>query len=196
MRSTVAAKAQTAPHSARSPRKAIRSCGKHAVSTTIIVAPITVPIIRNQPLRSEAPSCGWHTIAAEVPAQKGLSSSSQNATKSARQTEAQSRTPKSSGARPVERVRQAPPRACRVASHASSACSVIIGACDDPDADSLQCCICISISSAGGIMLSFRSAMIHSEPTTTRITMSTPNASASTLLVLSGPVVMCRKNTR
>ena len=26
--------------------------------------------------------------------------------------------------------------------------------------------------------------------------MSTPNASASTLLVLSGPVVMCRKNTR
>ena len=54
--------------------------GKHAVSTTIIVAPTTVPIIRNQPLRSAAPSCGWHTIAADVPAQKGLSSSSQNAT--------------------------------------------------------------------------------------------------------------------
>ena len=93
----MAAKAQIAPHRARSPRKAIRSCGKHAVSTTIIVAPITVPIIRNQPLRSEAPSCGWHTIAAEVPAQNGLSSSSQNATKRARQTEAHSRTPKSSG---------------------------------------------------------------------------------------------------
>jgi len=38
--------------------------------------------------------------------------------------------------------------------------------------------------------------MIHSDPPTTKVTMSTPNASASTLLVLSGPVVMCRKNTR
>jgi hypothetical protein len=46
-------------------------------------------------LRSEAPSCGWHTIAAEVPAQNGSSSSSQNATNRARQTEAQSRKPKS-----------------------------------------------------------------------------------------------------
>ena len=82
----------------QSPRKAIRSCGKHAVSTTIMTAPTTVPIMRNQPLRSEAPSCGWHTIAAEVPAQNGLSSSSQNATKRARQTDAHSRTPKSSGA--------------------------------------------------------------------------------------------------
>ena len=34
------------------------------------------------------------------------------------------------------------------------------------------------------------------DPATTRVTMSMPNASASTLLVLSGPVVMCRKNTR
>ena len=49
----------------------------------------------NQPLRSEAPSCGWHTIAAEVPAQNGSSSSSQNETNRARQTEAQSRKPKS-----------------------------------------------------------------------------------------------------
>src|SRR5262249_49114230 len=53
--------------------------------------------IRNQPLRSEAPSCGWDTIAAEVPAQNGSSSWSQKATNSARQTEAQSRRPKSSG---------------------------------------------------------------------------------------------------
>ena len=80
MRSSVAAKAQTANHNASSARKAMRSCGKHAFSTTIITVPTMVPIIRNHPLRSEAPSCGWHTIAAEVPAQKGLSSSSQNAT--------------------------------------------------------------------------------------------------------------------
>ncbi len=38
--------------------------------------------------------------------------------------------------------------------------------------------------------------MIHSEPPITRNTISKPNASASTLLVLSAPVVMCRKNTR
>src|ERR1700750_937368 len=82
---------------ARSTRKAIRSCGKHAVRITIIVAPTTVPIIRNQPLRSEAPSCSWHTIAAEVPAQNGLSSSSQNATKSARHTADQRRSAYSSG---------------------------------------------------------------------------------------------------
>src|SRR5665213_2934988 len=41
-----------------------------------------------------------------------------------------------------------------------------------------------------------RFAMIHSEPPITSTTMRTPNASAMTLLVLSGPVVMCRKNTR
>src|SRR6516164_2180837 len=79
----------------RSPRYAIRSCGANAVSTTIMMAPTTVPIIRYQPLRSEAPSCGWHTIAAEVPAQNGSSSCSQKATNKARQTEAQSRRPKS-----------------------------------------------------------------------------------------------------
>src|SRR3954447_23892362 len=74
----------------------MRSCGKHAVSTTIIVAPARVPIIRNQPLRSEAPSCSWHTIAAEVPAQNGLSRSSQNATKRARHTAAHKRSANSS----------------------------------------------------------------------------------------------------
>src|SRR5260370_33702832 len=62
--------------------------------------------------------------------------------------------------------------------------------------DALQCCICRFIISAAGIMLSFRSAMIKSDPTTTRATISTPKASAITLLVLSGPVVTCRKNTR
>ena len=59
-----------------------------------------------------------------------------------------------------------------------------------------QGCVCMFISSVGGIMLSFRFVMIQSDPATTRVTMSTPNASASTLLVLSGPVVMCRKKTR
>ena len=59
-----------------------------------------------------------------------------------------------------------------------------------------QCCICKFISSAGHIMLSFRLVMIQSDPTTTRNTMRMPNASASTLLALSGPVVMCRKKTR
>ena len=59
-----------------------------------------------------------------------------------------------------------------------------------------QCFIGKFISSGGGIMLSFRFVMIQSEPTTTKNTMRMPNASASTLLVLSGPVVMCRKKTR
>ncbi len=63
--------------------------------------------------------------------------------------------------------------------------------------DQFQCCILMFIGSADGIsMLAFISAMIHIEPATTTNTMSTPKASASTLLVLSGPVVMCRKNTR
>ena len=39
--------------------------------------------------------------------------------------------------------------------------------------------------------------MIHNEPAMIRsITIRTPNASAMTLLTLSGPVVMCRKNVR
>src|SRR5262245_52924724 len=59
--------------------------------------PTRVPIMRYQPMRSDAPSCGWQTIAAVVPAQKGLSSWSQNATYSAKQTEAHRRRPKSSG---------------------------------------------------------------------------------------------------
>ena len=45
-------------------------------------------------------------------------------------------------------------------------------------------------------MLAFMWLMMNSEPATTRNTMSTPKASAITLLVLSGPVVMWRKNTR
>jgi hypothetical protein len=59
-----------------------------------------------------------------------------------------------------------------------------------------QCCICKFISSGGIVMLSFRSVMIQSEPATTRITIRMPNPSASTLFVSSGPVVMCKKNTR
>jgi hypothetical protein len=42
------------------------------------------------------------------------------------------------------------------------------------------------------VMFAFKSLMIHKEPATTRVTMSMPNASASTLLVLSGPVVSAR----
>jgi hypothetical protein len=42
---------------------------QHAVSTTIATAPTVVPTMRYHPLRSEAPRWGWHTIAAEVPAQ-------------------------------------------------------------------------------------------------------------------------------
>jgi hypothetical protein len=80
LRINVAAKAQEASHNARSVRKAMRPCGKQAFSTTIMTAPTMVPTIRNQALRSEAPSCGWHTIAAEAPAQYALSSWSQNAT--------------------------------------------------------------------------------------------------------------------
>src|SRR5580698_6284338 len=59
----------------------------------------------------------------------------------------------------------------------------------------VQCCICRFISSADGIMLAFRFVMIKSDPPITRITMSIPKANASTLFVLSGPVVMCRKKT-
>ena len=38
--------------------------------------------------------------------------------------------------------------------------------------------------------------MIHSVPPTTRVTISTPKASANELLALSGPLLICRKNTR
>jgi hypothetical protein len=51
-----------------------------AVITTTMTAPISVPIMRYQPLRKEAPSCGWQTMKAVVPAQSALSSWSQNAT--------------------------------------------------------------------------------------------------------------------
>ncbi|SUJ26223.1 Uncharacterised protein [Sphingomonas paucimobilis] len=38
--------------------------------------------------------------------------------------------------------------------------------------------------------------MIQIDPSSTSVTINTPNSSASTLLLLSGPVVMCRKKTR
>src|SRR5262249_47773688 len=50
--------------------------------------------------------------------------------------------------------------------------------------------------SGAAIMWALRSLMIHSDPATTRNTMRMPNPSASTLFVLSGAVVMCRKKTR
>ena len=49
---------------------------------------------------------------------------------------------------------------------------------------------CISIIWSIGIMLSCRWAMIQIDPATIRNTTMMPKASASTLLVLSGPVVM------
>src|SRR5438128_10815118 len=51
-----------------------------AACALVATAPTTVPIMRNQPLRNEAPRRGWQTTAADVPAQKALSSSTQNAT--------------------------------------------------------------------------------------------------------------------
>jgi vacuolar iron transporter family protein len=62
----------------------------------------------------------------------------------------------------------------------------------------LQRCICIICCciSPAGITRSLRLAMIHSEPPITRMTISTPKASASALLVLSGSLVMWRKKTR
>ena len=74
MRSTVDTKLQAAHHSATQNRKPNLFCGKIAVSSTDATAPITVPISRNTPLRSEAPSTGCATMAADVPAQLGLSS--------------------------------------------------------------------------------------------------------------------------
>ena len=47
-----------------------------------------------------------------------------------------------------------------------------------------------------GIMLSLRLFMIDSDPAITKDTIRMPNASASTLFVLSGAVLMCRKKTR
>jgi len=63
--------------------------------------------------------------------------------------------------------------------------------------DQFQCCILMLIGAPDGIiMLSFISAMIHIVPATTTNAVRTPKASASALLVLSGPLVMCRKKTR
>jgi hypothetical protein len=58
LRMTVATKPHAAAHSAKPKRKSARSCGKHAVRMTIAIAPTTVPIMRNEPLRSEAPRLG------------------------------------------------------------------------------------------------------------------------------------------
>ncbi len=63
-------KAQAAPQIAMPRRKAKRSCAKHAVSRTIAAAPTNVPTRRAAPLRSDAPTPRWQTIAAEVAAQK------------------------------------------------------------------------------------------------------------------------------
>src|SRR6266446_2548072 len=58
-----------------------------------------------------------------------------------------------------------------------------------------HCYRCICMIWSIGIRLWLRLAMIQSDPPITRSTIRTPNASASTVLVLSGPVVMCRKIT-
>ena len=47
-----------------------------------------------------------------------------------------------------------------------------------------------------GVMFWPRLLMIQSDPTMISMTMRTPKASASTLLALSGPVVMWMKKTR
>ena len=47
-----------------------------------------------------------------------------------------------------------------------------------------------------GVMFWWRLLMIQSDPTMINMTISTPKASASTLLALSGPVVMWMKKTR
>jgi hypothetical protein len=65
------------------------------------------------------------------------------------------------------------------------------------DRSRLQRCIRIFIGSDDGInILSFRSVTIQIVPATATNTMSRPKASANMLFVLSGPEVMCRKNTR
>jgi hypothetical protein len=55
---------------------------------------------------------------------------------------------------------------------------------------------CIFISADMGTMLWLRLVMIQSEPNMTKLTINMPNANASTLFVLSGPVVIWRKNTK
>ena len=49
--------------------------------------------MRKKPLRREAPSTGWHTMPAEVPAQDGLSSSREKAMNRASDTASESRNP-------------------------------------------------------------------------------------------------------
>ena len=57
-------------------------------------------------------------------------------------------------------------------------------------------CICSCISRSMGIMLWFKCAMMIIEPNTSRPTTKMPKASARTLLVWSGALEMCRKNTK
>src|ERR1700684_2703706 len=79
---------------------------KQAVSTTMTVAPTTVPIIRNHPLRSDAPRLGCQTIPADVPAQYAPSSWSQKAMYRARHTDADNRRPKISAGAAVPAARR------------------------------------------------------------------------------------------
>jgi hypothetical protein len=67
------------------------------VMITMAMAPMTVPTMRKDALRRVAPRLGWQTIAAVVAAHVGLSSSSQNARKEARHTEAHKRNPNRMG---------------------------------------------------------------------------------------------------
>src|SRR5580698_3597260 len=57
-------------------------------------------------------------------------------------------------------------------------------------------CMCMSIILPGTIILVLRGYIIHSDPAITMPMIKAPNASANALLVLSDPVVMCRKNAR
>lgn len=54
-------------------------------------------------------------------------------------------------------------------------------------------CMCIGRSVDSGSMFWLKCVIAQIEPNTTRHTMSTPKASAITLLALSGSVVMCKK---
>jgi len=57
------------------------------------VAPTPVPIMRKKPLRNEEPRIDRHTMAAEPPAQDGLSSSRVKAMNSAKHTAVANRRP-------------------------------------------------------------------------------------------------------
>jgi hypothetical protein len=77
-----------------------------------------------------------------------------------------------------------------------AACGPRARKCGNADLARIESYRCICMIWSIGIMLWLRCAMIQSDPAISRMTIRTPKASASTLLVLSAPVVMCRKNTR